>query len=175
MPSRFALGSSTNASARLEALLRVMVRLACIGGLEARRHRVFRAQRRQPTGFRQSGIARAFVRVAGFAAAPPMPLVFYGRGFATRMSVTVVARGSAPTLAPKSCPNKQRRGENKCDPNDEKNFFQTPAVRFRGLFGENSLELRKQNERLQGASFPTATEVSSSASAVLVMFRRCMR
>src|SRR5712672_2297092 len=30
MPSRLALGSSTKASARLEALLRVMVRLSCM-------------------------------------------------------------------------------------------------------------------------------------------------
>ena len=59
MPSRFARGSSTKASARLDALFRVMVRLSCMadqgtgGGVFAI------ADRGQAAGFGEGGIQRA--------------------------------------------------------------------------------------------------------------------
>src|SRR5262245_10247301 len=108
MPSRLALGSSTNASARLDALLRVMVRLACIGKTDIG-DSIFRAWWRQPAGFSQSRIARAFVWMAGFSVPSAAMLARRRRGFATRLSVAVAAvrTMTAPTFAPKSGPNEQ--------------------------------------------------------------------
>src|ERR1041385_3285114 len=76
MPSRLALGSSTKASARFEALLRVIVRLSSMNGASEllrgllRGGRGFvRPARWQSAGFTQGRVARGVVRMIAAAAA----------------------------------------------------------------------------------------------------------
>src|SRR5262245_4795853 len=77
MPSRLALGRSTKARARFEALLRVIVRLSSMNGaseqllrgLLGRGGRLVRSMRGQPAGFAQGRIARSIVRMIAAAAA----------------------------------------------------------------------------------------------------------
>src|SRR5579859_1071624 len=66
MPSRLALGSKTKASARFEALFRVMVRLSCMASGQGARV-IFSVDGRQPASFREGGVERA-IGVAGAAA-----------------------------------------------------------------------------------------------------------
>src|SRR5260370_5471153 len=66
MPSRLALGNSTKASARFEALCRVMVRLSCIASGQGA-GAVISVDGWQPAGFREGRVERA-VGMAGAAA-----------------------------------------------------------------------------------------------------------
>src|SRR5438093_2450774 len=75
MASRLALGRSTNARARLEALFRVIVRLSCMRLRGRRGGRIVGAFRRQAAGFGQSRVARKFLpatAAVAFAAAPAL-------------------------------------------------------------------------------------------------------
>src|SRR5260221_7755888 len=112
MPSRLAFGSRMKARARLEALLRVMVRLSCMKSKTGRR-RMLVPYRRQAAALRQG-------RVHGPMLAPPAPLAPLlrrggnlpadGRGLAARFGTMIMMLAAAGLL-----PEEHRPGENRDD------------------------------------------------------------
>src|SRR5664280_3728501 len=112
MASRLGLGNRTNASARLEALLRVIVRLSfMIANSRPRRGLIFAADRRQPSRFGQGWIAFAIPMAAMAVFMPEKPALFQALQHAPQPSPAGFAEGVM--RAPRRLAKKYRPDEHK--------------------------------------------------------------
>src|SRR5689334_17141147 len=119
MLSRLALGSSTKAKARFDALLRVIARL-CSMSSGKRVRRAFDAHGRQSPGLGQRRVARPmFAPAPTFAVVPALPADARAgihrsfRGFLrlVRMMVVVMMRMAMRLFAEVNGPDQHQRGD----------------------------------------------------------------
>src|SRR5256885_11800031 len=181
MPSRLARGNSTKASARFEALLRVMLRLSCILSLR----RVFGweivGHRRQPAGFGQSRIALPVIAASLFLAPIAVSIRTNIAGlrrlwFLAGDKMLPIAPGRlVPPLAKKDHPNEK-------DQHDRANRSQNdahPGTQWAAAL--QTLQIaqidccQEQTRALHALfSLTVAAAASSALSAGLEMPRRCI-